>query len=94
MPGMIVLISLVWAEQKTNGAPVFPRHRFAALVHSKAKLEVGFVSLINDPPPNGKRVGWLYVTDRAVGHDQHPWDRLPPYWDDLVKAVRAQNAAK
>jgi hypothetical protein len=84
----------LWAEQKSSGAPVFPRHRFAALVHSNAKLEGGFVPLINDPPPKGKRVGWLYVTDRTVGRDRHPWDRLPPYWDDLIKAVQVQNAAK
>ena len=70
------------------------RQRFAALVHSKSKLERDFVRLINDDPPNGKRVGWLYVTDREVGRDRHPWDKLPPYWDDLVKAIKAQNAKK
>lgn len=83
-----------WAEEKAGTGYVFARHRFAVLVHSKAKFEGGFVPLVNDPPPKGKRVGWLYVTDRTVGRDRHPWDRLPPYWDKLVKAVGAQNAAK
>lgn len=83
-----------WAEKKANGAYVFPRHRFAVLVHSKGKLEREFVPLINDPPPKGKRVGWLYVTDREVARDRHPWDKLPPYWDELVTAVKAQNSAK
>jgi hypothetical protein len=81
-----------WAEEKAKGAFVFPRSRFAALVHSKVELERGFVPLLNDPPPAGKRVGWFYVTDREVGRDRHPWDRLPAYWNDLVKAVRSQNA--
>lgn len=83
-----------WADEKAKGAYVFPRHRFAVLVHSKAKLEAGFVSLINDPPPAGKRVGWLFVTDREMGRDRHPWDKLPPYWGELVKAVQTQNAPK
>ena len=83
-----------WADEKTKGGYVFPRHRFAVLVHSKAKLDAGFVPLINDPPPAGKRVGWLFVTDREMGRDRHPWDKLPPYWDELVKAVKAQNAPK
>jgi hypothetical protein len=83
-----------WADEKVKSAYVFPRSRFAALVHSKGKFEGGFVPLINDPSPAGKRIGWFYVTDREVGRNRHPWDQLPPYWDDLVKAVRAQNAAK
>jgi hypothetical protein len=83
-----------WAEEKVDGARVFPRSRFAALVHSSGELPSGFVPLLNDPPPTGKRVGWFYVTDREVGRDRHPWDKLPPYWDDLVKAVRTQNAAR
>ena len=83
-----------WAEEKAKGAYVFPRHRFAVLVHSKGKLERDFVPLINEPPPKGKRVGWLYVTDREVARDRHPWDKLPAYWDELVTAVKAQNTAK
>jgi hypothetical protein len=83
-----------WADEKAKGAYVFPRQRFAVLVHSKGKLEADFVPLINDPPPKGKRVGWLFVTDRELGPTSHPWDKLPRYWDDLVKAVKAQNAAK
>jgi hypothetical protein len=83
-----------WADEKAKGAYVFPRQRFAVLVHSKEKLERELVPLINDPPPTGKRVGWFYVTDRTVGTAQHPWDKLPPYWDELVKAVKAQNGAK
>jgi hypothetical protein len=82
-----------WTEEKVKGAPVFPRHRFAVLVHSKARLDGEFVRLINDPPPTGKRIGWFYVTDGEVGRNRHPWDQLPPYWGELVKAVRAQNAA-
>jgi hypothetical protein len=83
-----------WADEKAKGTHIFARHRFAVLVHSKRKLEESFVPLVNDPPPKGKRVGWLYVTDRAVSSNRHPWDKLPPYWDDLVKSVRAQNTAK
>lgn len=83
-----------WADEKAKDAYVFPRYRFAALVHSKPKLEGGFVALLNDPPPDGKRVGWLYVTDRELTRDRHPWDALPAYWDELLKAVKAQNAAK
>lgn len=83
-----------WADEKAKGGYVFPRHQFAALIHSKAKLEAGFVPLINDPPPAGKRVGWLFVTDREMGRDRHPWDKLPPYWGELVKAVQTQNAPK
>jgi hypothetical protein len=73
-----------WANEKTNGAFVFLCHRFAVLVHSQATLESGYVPLINDPPPAGKRVGWFYVTDREVGRHRHPWDKLPPYRNDLV----------
>jgi hypothetical protein len=83
-----------WAEEKANGRYVFPRQRFAVLVHSKRELEAGFVRLVNGPPPAGKRAGWLYVTDRKLGPDRHPWDKLPVYWGELVKAVKAQNAAK
>jgi hypothetical protein len=83
-----------WADEKVQGAHVFSRSRFAALVHSKTKLEDAFVPLVNDPPPKGKHIGWFYVTDREVGADKHPWDRLPPYWDDLLKAVKRQNVTK
>lgn len=83
-----------WANEKKDGRYVFPRQRFAVLVHSKAKLEADFVPLVNNPPPNGKRVGWLFVTDRELGPTSHPWDKLPTYFDDLVKAVKAQNKAK
>ncbi len=83
-----------WAEEKAKGQYVFPRQRFAVLVHSKAKLEADFVPLINNPAPGGKRVGWLFVTDRELGPTSHPWDKLPAYWHDLVKAVKAQNKAK
>jgi hypothetical protein len=83
-----------WAEEKAKGRYAFPRHRFAALVHSKQTLEKGFVKRMNDPPPAVKRVGWLYLTDRELGPGQHPWDKLPAYWDELVKAVKAQNAKK
>jgi hypothetical protein len=83
-----------WADEKVQGTAVFPRHRFAALVHSKPKFDGEFVPLINDPPPKGKRVGWFFVTDRELTRDRHPWDALPTYWDELLKAVKAQNAAK
>jgi hypothetical protein len=83
-----------WANEKKSGRYVFPRQRFAVLVHSKTRLEADFVPLINNPPPNGKRVGWLFVTDRELGPTSHPWDKLPAYFDDLVKAVKAQNKAK
>jgi len=83
-----------WANEKVKGKDLFSRYRFAALVHSKTKLEDSFVPLINNPPPSGKRVGWLYVTDRQLARDRHPWDKLPAYWDDLVKAIRVQNTPK
>ena len=38
-----------------------------------------------------KRAGFVYVTDAA---GDNPWDRLPTYWDDLVAAVAAVNAAR
>lgn len=75
-----------WADQKTKAGYVFARHRFAVLVHSKAKLEPGFVPLVA-----GKRVGWLYATDAGGAN---PWNKLPAYWDELVKAVAAHNGAK
>jgi hypothetical protein len=84
----------LWANEKKDDEYVFPRQRFAVLVHSKAKLEADFVPLINNPAPGGKRVGWLFVTDRELGPTSHPWDKLPAYFDDLVKAVQAQNTAK
>lgn len=83
-----------WADAKEKGGYVFGRGRFAALVYAKPTFDAGFVKLINDPAPGGKRVGWLFVTDGEIGRDRHPWDRLPPYWDDLVTAVQKQNAKK
>lgn len=36
------------------------------------------------------QVGYLYITDDGA----NPWDRLPSYWDDEVKAVREVNARR
>ncbi len=33
-----------------------------------------------------ERVGYYYCTDDKL---PNPWDTLPPYWDDLVTAVKA-----
>ncbi len=76
----------MWADQKTKAGYVFARRQFAVLVHSKPKLDAEFVPLVA-----GKRVGWLYATDASGAN---PWNKLPTYWDELVKAVKAQNAAK
>jgi hypothetical protein len=38
----------------------------------------------------GKGVGYIFVTD---GEMPNPWERLPPYWDELVDAVEEINAA-
>lgn len=83
-----------WADEKSKGEYVFPRNRFAALVYSMPKLDGGLIPLANDPPPKGKRVGWVFVTDRELAADRHPWDALPAYWPELVKAIAAQNAKK
>jgi Spherulation-specific family 4 len=38
-----------------------------------------------------KRTGYLYVTD--AGSEPMPWNRLPAYWSDEVRAVRQLNSA-
>ena len=75
-----------WADEKAENAFFFQRRRFAALVYEKPKLQADFVALVNARPPAGKRIGWLYVTDRNAN-----WDDLPSYWPDLVAAVKKQN---
>ena len=38
-----------------------------------------------------KRIGYFYATD---GEMPNPWDRLPPYWEEEVEAVKRLNAGK
>lgn len=36
-----------------------------------------------------RRLGWIYVTDDS---GNNPWDRLPSYWDEEVKAIQELNS--
>lgn len=61
--------------------------RFAALIHSQTEIEdlSRFVGSLTD-----KHLGMVYVTDDGPPNS---WDRLPTYWDGLVKAVAARSPA-
>jgi len=65
----------------------YSRRRFAALPYAVKTAEqmTAFVRLAQE-----RRLGYLYVTDDG---GRNPWDRLPTYWDKLVKQVHAANAA-
>ncbi len=62
-----------------------PRHRICVLAHSQATdhdVRRSVASAV------AQEIGFLYVTDDVL---PNPWDRLPSFWDQLVREVRAVN---
>lgn len=61
--------------------------RFAVIPYAIDGVE-GMRRAIRDAA--SRRIGWIFVTDHRGAN---PYDRLPSYWEDEVKAVAAMNAA-
>lgn len=70
-----------WAE-------AYPANAFAALVYKTPGTD-NMTAVLRDAVK--KKVGYFLVTD---GDGANPWDRLPSYWDEEVRAIQTINAKK
>lgn len=87
--------TVIWFEngrgfddlQPADWGEKYPPQRFAALAYKiaaapqmRAQVKLALK----------RRLGYVFVTDEDL---PNPWDRLPPYWQEEVAAVRAANRA-
>lgn len=66
-------------------AAPFRPERFGAIFHGSPKMQ--YAGLARE-----KKVGYLYVTDGALGKEDKRYTQLPTYWADETKAVEKANA--
>lgn len=72
-------------QELPSWADHYPASSFAAVLCQidAAKMERYILEMRN------KKIGYCYITDASGAN---PWNRLPRYWEDEVKAVQKVNA--